>query len=276
MRVRRMNRKTEQNSALRRRRGMMALTVLLCLLALLSCLCAVQQFVPLGKFEVEGNVRYTPEELIAVCGVSEGQRLAAIDPDALEEAILAECPFVKTVKVQRKFPNRLSVEVEEHVTPWYIQISDAKYALNEDLVVIDEWKDTTGMTRLILPNVKEVISGSVPGFSESETELRKTLELIHTLRTTSFHERLSEVDLQSRFDIKLVVDGTFTVTMGDMSDFAYKLEEVRKVLESDRLAGAVKGTIYAADPHKGVAVSVEMPEGSAPLPDGAEGEGAGD
>ncbi len=249
------------------------ITVILCLLAMLSCLSIVKQWVKVRHFDVEGNRRYDAEELIAACGIQPNARLYSLDDRELEQTLLRECPFLKTVEVQKKFPNRLSISVTERRAPWFVQVSGAKYALDEDLVVIDEVRHTDGMTLLVLPHVKQVISGSVPKFAESETELRKTLEVIAALRATSFHTRLTEVDLTSRWNIRLVVDGKFTVEMGDMSNFSAKLEIVRDALKSEKLKDAESGTIWAADPANGVAISDKTPAKPAETESPAESEG---
>ncbi len=231
-----------------RKLTLLCVTVGMCLLAVLSSALLIRSFLKLDRFEVTGISAYDREMLINASGVKRGDRLYSLDRKEIEERILKECPYLESVTVKPKFPNTLRISAEGKSGQWYIELSGVKYALDGNLSVIAETVKTDGMTKLILPNVKSVMVGSVPEFGNSETERKKTLEVISAIRSTTFKARLTEVDLESRWDISIVVDGCFEVYLHDMSDFEGKLKAVEKVLNSDRLKGAVGGVIDASDP----------------------------
>lgn len=233
--------------------------IILCALAILSCASVAKRFCKVGVIEIEGEGRYSEEALLEGLRLGENDWLYELDSDAIKERMLKEFPFLLDMELIPVFPNRLRVVVTERFTPWYIAISGGTYALNENLLVIDEIDSTEGMTRLILPSVQRVIAGSVPAFAEDENELRRTLEIIDILRSSSYFDRMSEVNVEDRRNIRLVVDGIFTVKLGNAEELSYKLEQVGEVLKSDRLAGAESGQITAENPDLPVAVSVKMP-----------------
>ena len=90
--------------------------------------------------------------------------------------------------------------------------------------------------------------GSVPKFSESETELKKTLEVVNAIRGSAFHTRLTEVNLESRWAIQIEVDGSYSVLMGDMSDFEAKLLAAEKILNHARENNCVGGELDVSLP----------------------------
>ncbi len=239
--------------------ALIALTVLLGVLAIFSCFAVAKRFCRVGRIEVDGENWYSEEQLMEGLGVNAGDRLFSLDTDALQKRMLEEYPFLLELEIRPVFPNRLVLRVTEWVTPWYIEISGGRYALNENLLVIDQVEQTEGMTKLILPDVQRVIAGSVPEFSKDAYELRKTLEIIDTVRSASYYHRMTEVNVVNRRDIQLVVDGKFTVKLGDMTELAHKLETVRLVLESKQLEGAESAEIIAENPELGVAVSPKFP-----------------
>ena len=67
--------------------------------------------------------------------------------------------------------------------------------------------------------------------------------MIDAIRGTALKERLTEVDLSSRWDIRMVVDGKYDVLMGDMSDFSAKINAIDAFLEQDSVIKAGEGTI---------------------------------
>ena len=199
-------------------------------LAILSVFQIVKRFLPVREFSVVGMSDYEQSEIIRASGVSRGALLYSLDEKEIEARILEKCPYLSSVKVKAIFPNELRFQVEGKSARWYIDVAGTKYALDADLVVLDEIVETDGLTKLVLPNVKSVLVGSVPKFSDSETELKKTLEVLYALRGSSFQTRLTEVNLESRWDIRVVVDGSYSVVMGDMSDFEAKLLAVEEIL----------------------------------------------
>ena len=236
------------------------ITVILSALAILSLASAVKGFCTVGVISVEGEDRYTEEMILSGLWVEKGDWLYELDTEEICDRMLREYPFLLDIELRPDFPGRLTVLVTERFTPWYVEISGAKYALNENLLVIDAIEDTEGMTSLILPDVQRVIAGSVPAFSKDETELRKTLEIIDTIRSVPFWNRMTVVDVSNRWEIGLVIDGKISVALGNMNELSYKLEKVGAVLASDaRLAEAESGEIYAKNPSEGIAVSVKMP-----------------
>jgi hypothetical protein len=242
-------------------------TVLLCVLALLSVLHTVKQFLKLRRFEVEGvGIHYEEVDLINASGIRLGDRLYRLDKSEIEDRLLADCPFLEEVTVKTRFPNRLRIVAKERTVPWYIEISGAKYALDRDLLVIDELGEAEEMAKLILPSVRRVIAGSVPEFANGEAELRRTLEAIAVIRSAPFYYRLTEIDLSNVWDIRIVADETFVIKLGDGDNLAAKLDAVQAIFESDRLLGATGATITASDPAGGVAVMVtkEMEPSKAP------------
>ncbi len=227
---------------------MISMTVLLCALALLSTFFLIRRFLPVSTFRIVGVSVYEREDLISASGVKYGDALYGLDKKTIEEKIIKECPYLSSVELKTKFPNTLQIEVEGRSAQWYIELSDEYYALDGNLMVMAKTIKTQGMTKLILPNVKEVVLNQVPSFGNSETEVKKTLEVVSAIRQTTFKSQISAVDLTSRWDIRVLVDGKYEVYMHDMSDFEAKLKAVEELLKSGSLDGLQGATIDASNP----------------------------
>jgi len=224
------------------------LTLIMAALAIVSLLHVTKRVLPVQKFSVVGISVYETAEIINASGVKRGDLLYSLDEEKIEARILERCPYLSSVRVKAVYPTELRIEVEGRYARWYIDVSDTLYALDGDLVVLDEVSTTDGLTKLVLPNVKKVLCGSVPEFSESETELKKTLEVISAIRESSIQSRLTEVNLESRWDIRLVVDGSYHVVMGDMSDLEAKLMAVEEILTNNLPENCVGGKLDVSIP----------------------------
>lgn len=225
--------------------------LVLLLMALILLVCAYfvgRRFLTVKSYSVSGVSEYDLQEIVNASDVRLGSRLYLLDRKEIEEKILEECPYIYAVKVRAKFPNRLHFEVEGNVAHWYIDVAGTHYALDGDLNVLDRTLDTKGMARLVLPNLKSVLVGELPVFGESQTEVKKTLELVSVLRESPLAPRLTMADISDRTDIVIEVDGAYTVRLGDSSDLASKLREVDAVLATDRVKNAGGGEINASVP----------------------------
>ncbi len=219
----------------------------MCVLAVLSGYQTVKRFVKVKNFEIVGIFQYDKEDIIHASGVKRGDRLYSVDGDEVAERIRTECPYLAEITVKKKFPNTLYIEAEGKSGQWYLEVAGICYALDGDLQVITDTKKTDGMTKLILPRLKSVMVGAVPEFGESEIEIKKTLEVISAIRQTAFKSRLTMVDLESRWNIHITVDGIYEIEMGDMTNFDAKLRAVAAILEEDYVKNSGGGSMYVSE-----------------------------
>ena len=216
---------------------------MMCALTILSLLLVVRRFAKVREFEMVGISIYDTSDLVNASGIRRGTRLYSIDRDEIEAKILSQCPYLESVEVELRFPNKVRFRVEGKSAQWYLDISGTKYALDANLVVIEETTQTEGVTKLILPSVHRAMYGEVPDFGTSEIERKRTLEMISAIRQTSFKARLTEVNLENRWDVWMTVDGRYRISMGDGEDFSAKLKAAAAILEHEDVKNAPAGTI---------------------------------
>ncbi len=223
-----------------------AVTVAMCVLLLVSLFIFIRSFLPVTRFELSGVTNYDKSEIIGYSGISRGDRLYSIDLKETEERLKDECAYIEDVTVEREFPNKIVFKIIEKIPHWYIEVSGDYYSLDTGFYVIEEsvTKDkfvNLNVPQLILPNLRELKCGELPDFGQDETEIRKVLELVYAVQSTNFKTRVTLVDIESRFDVNITVDGKYKVYMGDISNISEKLKAVEKILKSgdlEQFAGA--------------------------------------
>lgn len=223
-------------------------------MALVCLLCVVFRFIGIGSFEIEGETDYKLSELISVSGLRTGDRLYEVDEKKAEERLLESCPYLKSVNVKKKFPNKICFEVEERVLGWYIEIGEDYYALDFDLLVLletysEESLIERGLTKLVLPELESAMCDYLPEFGRGDEHLvSETLKIVDIFRSHDVKQRMTRLDLSNRFEIKLTVDGSFEVSLGDISNIETKLKTVIEVIETQLDNGYVGGEINMITP----------------------------
>ena len=229
-------------------------------MGVIALVCAILfacSFLPATRFELSGVVTYDKSEILSMSGIEKGMRMREIKTSKVEQTLLESCPKIEEVTVKKKFPNKIVFRIVEKSPAWYIEVSGNYYALASDMMVIEETVNRQkyidqGVPELVLPSLRTLILGQIPDFGDLEdknrTDVVKSLELISAIKSTNFKSRITLVDVESRFDVNIVVDGKYKVYMGDVSNVEEKLKAVEKILKSDELKGYAGAEIDASIP----------------------------
>ena len=230
-----------------------AIILLMCALFLVGLFFFIRSFLPVRSFELMGMTQYEVGELAGLSGIELGDRLYSIDVDHARKGIMDSCPYVEDIAIKRKFPGTVVFDVSDKMAHWYVELSGDYYVLDSELSVIEETVSReklvrAGVPQLVLPSLKRLVCGEQPVFGKDETEVVKALELIAAVQGTAFKARLTLVDMESRFDVNIEVDGKYKVYMGDISNISEKLSAVEKILDNEQVSSYAGAEIDVSVP----------------------------
>ncbi len=181
----------------------------------------------LKDVSISGEVEATEAELVRLSGMQRGQNLVAMDVAAMERAI-ATHPWVKTVKVSRHLPSRLSIEVTEHRAIAMLSLGEL-YLLNAEATPFKRIRPGDAVDLPLVTGLDR--DGFAQRRQEVLTSLNQALELIvaYGADAGATQHPLSEV--------KIHADGVTAVTSGGQEiefgegDVAPKLKRLARVRE---------------------------------------------
>ncbi len=179
----------------------------------------------LAAVSFTGLERASRVELLRLAALTKGQNLWTLDVGALERA-MSQHPWVKTVELTRRFPNRVSVEVTEHV-PVALAVLGELYVLDEQG---EPFKRVTVGDGLDLPLVTGLDrEGYVTDPAVARERLLKALEVASAYARLSPDkaERLSEVRMEAQ-SLALVTASGQEVRLGE-GDSEVKLQRLARV-----------------------------------------------
>ena len=243
--------------------------VVMSLLAFVCLVKVVLGFMPVKHFTVEGDTHYDISEIISASGIRSGDKLYRIDEKTATEKLVKYCPYIKKVNIKQKFPNTVCFVVEEQEPGWYIQVGKDFYGLDFDMkVLLETYVEQDfidrGLTKLVLPELEEVIVGELPRFASDDEQLMKeTLKIIDAFRTHELKGILTGLDVSNRFEIKLQIDHSYEVYFGDMTSFDIKMKALTEVLRKSSLEyGYSGGTITWDEGYSSFALKGVYPDPS--------------
>ncbi len=192
----------------------------------------------LRDVQVSGQAEATDVELVRLGGILLGQNLISMDVRSIERSI-ATHPWVKSVRVTRHLPSRLTIEVEEHRAVALLSLGEL-YLVNEASVPFKRLKlgDSfdlplvTGIDRALFAEKKD----------EGLQQLADAVALIEAYAAEPFAQKqpLSEVNLHPEGVTAVTTDGQeIEFGEGDVAAKLARLARVRKELHARSLVAGV-------------------------------------
>ncbi len=194
----------------------------------------------IGGVNVEGNVKYTVEEIKELAGIEIGTNINKLKTGKIEKKI-EELPYVRDAKVMRKYPETVIIKIEEYMSSFvalnketneYIRLTDKGVILEKCNL-----EDVTE-TELLLFGIH---FDDKLGEKIVELEQKKLQTLIDMMKKYSeenIPKNITSVEFNEG-DIILTLDYDIDVIM-DTNEVEYKLNLLSNIL--DEINGKV-GTI---------------------------------
>lgn len=252
--------RSSRNRTRRRGRGRFGLLFkVLCLLALVVALTAgATVFFRVEVVSVEGNHRYSREEIVEVAGIQQGDNLYAWNKFRVADQLLQSLPYIGEVSIRRVLPSTVVITVSEWDAvarilpyddpeepaepdggteeeageeaeplpaaqePWLISV---KGKLLESAGADSPAMAVHGLTAL-LPQAGEPLA--VP--QSQQARLDGLLGLLAALEEAGMTGEVSQVDLGST-QMELCYADRFTVKLELNADFRYELQVLKAVRE---------------------------------------------
>ena len=189
-------------------------------------------FLKVNQFEVEGNQRYSTEEIAKASGVSKGDNLFLVNKTETARKLLDELAYVRSVNIKRKLPDTLVITVAETNAAAAIQSGKEWWLVNEEGKVLDTTKKPKEFIQITgLELVSPEAGQSMKVKSEDKPMRDSLLRLLKAMKGRELLEDVRSVDCT---DSKLLVmdyRGQLTVKILADADFDYQVKMLEAVLE---------------------------------------------
>lgn len=267
-----------QKSAKRKKHGSYILYYILCGIIMVSVVILLSATVlfNISSFEITGETRYSDEEIIDACGISEGENLLRISTEEAGADIVSKLVYIDTAEVSRGFPNKLKISVTPaRVNACYV-VSGKYYLVSEIgrlLDVTSKAADCPLVKGYVQdPENEPVIGEPLP--EDQEKRLSIAAQIIGCMEENQLKEDY-EIDLSDTLNIKISYDGRIEINLGTSAEMDAKIQNAGylvkyEVADNERctlsLINAyelVKKPIYDEQPaDSGFVVTEEDPENS--------------
>lgn len=198
--------------------------------AVIAAGCIV--FFKVNQIEVDGNHRYSVEEIAEASGIQEGDNLFLISKTDTAQKLLDRLAYVRSVNIRRKLPDTVVLTIAESDAVAAIQSEKQWWLINEEGKVMEtttkpkEFIQVTGLT-LLAPEPGEPIAVE----EESKAMRDSLIQLLKAMKGREMLEETRSVDCSNYKELVINYRDQLTVKMLVDADYDYQVKMLKAVLE---------------------------------------------
>lgn len=232
----------------RRRKGNNTLWYLLILVFMVTTTVVLTTtvFFKIKTISVTGCERYDDRSLILSSGILLEENMFRLKDAQIREKLIDEYSYIANVKIHRKLPDSIVLEITEEV-PFGAIDAGAGYTL------ISEGGRVLECNTPVLPEKMPIVMGFSEEspeqgsyLNESNSDNVKRMSLIMEAIKKMDFPYYDVIDLSDPYNLKLYYQDQFEIILGTDSSLEYKLELILKVVETQDLLNGFRGTIDAS------------------------------
>ena len=236
-----------RNSGRRRRGSFGFLYKLLSTLVICAVIIvALTLFFRVGNVVVTGQQRYTAEEIAAATGVEIGDNLYLMDKNSIADALLEQLPYIETLRISRKLPDTLMVEVQECGRPMAVVQEGSTWLISPRGKIVEQTNVLAARNygvidgcELLAPSVGTKLALA----TEYASQQSSLLALLEALEKAGELENVDAIHLDDLSMLTMDYIGRFTVQMPYEADYERKLRALHQIIyESGAIQDNMTGT----------------------------------
>lgn len=234
----------------RKRRGFFG-SIFSFLLICTAVFAAITIFFKVDEIIIEGDSRYSQEEIIAALGVEIGDHMMLIDQSSIVNNVRSELNYIGEVTVGRNFPDRLIIKVSDSVAAAYIEYAGDCWLIDENCRLLEKLDSGSVGTvaKVTGLSAEEPSEGEILIAKEDENNKVSYLSDILTYASSQgIMDGIVDIDMSNVTNAKLNYRDSYSVKLGVQSEVEYKLQMLTGVIE--KLSGNERGVIDLSDPTK--------------------------
>ena len=179
---------------------------------------------------VEGAVRYSPEEVIAVSGLKAGENLLRVDSKTAGENVVNALAYIDEATVSKSYPTKLVINVTEAEKQYCIYQNGVYAAISRGGKIIEHCPPG----ELTVVRGYEAETLDVGSRLKSKTDGKNGIpaEIFSAVEKTGI-KNVDEIDITDRFSIKITVEGRIFLELGTISRIESKLIVAKTLIDTE-------------------------------------------
>lgn len=237
-----------KHSKRRRRRGSFGFLYKLLSVAVIctAIVLALTLFFRVETITVSGQRRYTEDQVREASGVKSGDNLYLLNKHDVAARISQALPYVESIRINRKLPDTLLIEVRECGPPMAVIQDGYAWLISPQGKILEQLEESAAGEyarisgcQLLAPAVGD----SVALATEYSAQQASLLDLLEALEEAGLTEQVDGIRLDDLSCLNMDYAGRFTVRMAYGADYVRELQKLTAVLSKEEIQSNMTGTI---------------------------------
>ena len=201
---------------------------------------------------ISAAVPYNAKDVSEFLNIPKDTNLITYKAEKAEEALLYEFPYIKEIKIKKKLPSVLEINITENKGTLYVELGTDIFILSSEgrvlEIVNDPFYDGIKRTKLLTLEVKRCICGEDIVFDKPE-RLEILCEITKALEEYSMISHMTDIDTTDKFNVKLTYENRFDISFGTFEKADAKVKLLSEMMDNEIWKDST-GTIDISDPSK--------------------------
>lgn len=183
------------------------------------------------SIDVVGNAKVTSESIVNSTGLYIGQNIFRINKITVKEKILL-LPYVESVKIQRKLPNKIHIEIKEKAPIAAIEFMGSNIFIDENEYILESLLingEETSVPHITGFNLSTIVVGEKIKIDNIEN-LQKIIKILHEVKLNGYINEIKDVYIDANSNIILNTKKGQQVIFGDELDADYKVMLLKEIM----------------------------------------------
>ena len=192
-------------------------------------------FFNIKNIEVVGNQKLTNEEIISLSQVQIDENTFKLVKSKVQKNIKQNA-YVENIKVKRKLPDTITIEVEERIPTYMIAFANAYAYINNQGYFLEISKDKLELPILtgFLTKEEDIQEGNRLCVEDLQ-RLDDVLQIMKSATSNEVDSLVTKINIANKQNYILELkDEKKTVQMGDTSNLSTKMLYIKSILEQNK------------------------------------------
>lgn len=218
----------KKNKCKLNKRGKFAIYAFILLVILFIYICISSSIFELKQIDVDGNSKITKSDIIKIGDIETGKNIFKYNLNDVEKKLLVN-PYIKYVKVSRKFPDKLVITIKENSEYAIIKEGASYIYIGENGLVLSEQKDINNKNIPLVSGIEiknKKLNTKIKINSDKSNDI---ILAIDTLKKNNMSRKVESIKINKNKMYMKTDDNTNIVLKID-EDIAYNINRLKAIL----------------------------------------------
>lgn len=218
----------KKNKCKLNKRGKFAIYAFILLVILFIYTCISSSIFELKQIDVDGNSKITKSDIIKIGDIETGKNIFKYNLNDVEKKLLVN-PYIKYVKVSRKFPDKLVITIKENSEYAIIKEGASYIYIGENGLVLSEQKDIKNKNIPLVSGIEiknKKLNTKIKINSDKSNDI---ILAIDTLKNNNMSRKIESIKINKNKMYMKTDDNTNIVLKID-EDIEYNINRLKPIL----------------------------------------------